>query len=264
MIVPFARKLEKNARGRDVLAMQRALRKAKIRRIPPTGVHGFTSRRNVARFQKTQGLAATGVYDLATHRALAPLFDLYGASLMTKAKAAQEKTSVARKRHALIVAAAILVYNERARIHYTQGPSRMMGVLRKLRPPAYPTEADCSSMATWLPFQAGAPDPNGRGYDGYGYTGTLVLHGLKAGREIPKSEAGRSDEHLDLLFYGRETTEPLGTFVHQVNGRRLRIGHVAIAVSPTRAVSHGSEGGPYLVEHGYRSDYCLAIRYPLA
>lgn len=263
MIVPFPRTFVARARGRDVQAVQRALRKAGFRKIPPTGIHGTVSQRNVRRFQATNGLPATGTYDVQTHRALASCFDLYGASLMAKAKAAHEKSTLARQRHARIVAAGTVLVNNAAAIHYTQGPRRMDGVTRRIHLPDFPEYADCSSAATWLPWQAGAPDPNGRGYDGYGYTGTLVINGLRVGWEISKAEAGKSSEHLDLLFYGRETTEPLGTFVHDVNGRRLRIGHVAIAISPTRAVSHGSESGPHLVEHAYRSDYVLAIRYPL-
>ena len=159
MIVPFPRAFQARDRGRDVQAVQRALRKAGFRRIPPTGIHGTVSQRNVRRFQAAHRLPATGTYDVQTHRALASCFDLYGASLMAKAKAAHEKSTLARQRHAQIVAAGTVLVNNAPAIHYTQGPRRMDGVTKKIHLPDFPEYADCSSAATWLPWQAGAPDP---------------------------------------------------------------------------------------------------------
>ena len=40
-----------------------------------------------------------------------------------------------------------------------------------------PWTGDCSSFVTLCYWLAGAPDPNEMGYDGYGYTGTLLQHG---------------------------------------------------------------------------------------
>jgi cell wall-associated NlpC family hydrolase len=37
-----------------------------------------------------------------------------------------------------------------------------------------PLTTDCSGFATLCYFLAGAPDPNGNGYDGHGWTGTLL------------------------------------------------------------------------------------------
>jgi cell wall-associated NlpC family hydrolase len=93
-----------------------------------------------------------------------------------------------------------------------------------------PAWEDCSSFATWCYWAAGAPDPNGLGYNGFGYTGTQIL----CGRETAEPRPG------DLCFYG-----PL----------RDRITHVAIYVGNGRVVSHGRERGPELYGSiSYRPD----------
>lgn len=60
------------------------------------------------------------------------------------------------------------------------------------KPKALPLITDCSGFATLAYKSAGAPDPNGAGYDGTGYTGTLMKHG----RKVTTPLLG------DLLFYG--------------------------------------------------------------
>ena len=40
-----------------------------------------------------------------------------------------------------------------------------------------PITTDCSGFVTLCYWLAGAPDPNGLGYSGEGYTGTLLSHG---------------------------------------------------------------------------------------
>ena len=97
------------------------------------------------------------------------------------------------------------------------------------RPPQFPTYADCSSFATWCYDAAGAPDPNGLGYNGAGYTGTLFPRGVETATAAPG----------DLVFYGGSEAVPA---------------HVAIAVGDGHVVSHGSEIGPLLVPQGYRND----------
>lgn len=46
-------------------------------------------------------------------------------------------------------------------------------------------QSDCSGFATLCYKQAGAPDPNGLHYNGYGYTGTLLQHGKKTNTPQP-------------------------------------------------------------------------------
>jgi len=66
-----------------------------------------------------------------------------------------------------IVAAARWGIRNEPRIHY--GAVRPFPLAREL-----PLTTDCSGFATLCYYLAGARDPNGRGYDGYGWTGSLL------------------------------------------------------------------------------------------
>lgn len=226
MIVPLRRPLTKDDTGRDVVAVKRALRQLGLI-SNTTRLYGAGMVKAVLRFQRDHALAVDGEYGKATHAKLAPYFDAYSVWLM-----AQPAVSDADKKRQKAVAAAILTYNNREAIHYTQGGRRMEGVTEGMKPPRYPRYADCSSMVTWWYYAAGAKDPNGRGYDGYGYTGTLVLNG----RVVSEPRPG------DLIFYNSP------------------ISHVAMAVGDNpkattrRTIGHGSEAGPLLLDMDYRSD----------
>ena len=114
-----------------------------------------------------------------------------------------------------IVAAACWGIDEEPRIHY--GQVRPIPFGRTL-----PLTTDCSGFVTICYFLAAAPDPNGRDYDGSGYTGTLLGH-LP---HIPAASARRGD----LVVWG---TDP---------GR-----HVALVLEPGSdplLCSHGQERGP--------------------
>jgi hypothetical protein len=131
-----------------------------------------------------------------------------------------------------IVQTGMLGVDKAEQIHYTQDYRRMWGVREQVRPDDVPPYEDCSSFATWCYWVAGAPDPNGLGYNGSGYTGTQVNNGRSVGLD------GRRPG--DLIFYG---------------GSWSSTSHVAIFTSDTSCVvSHGSEGGPYYCEYNYRSD----------
>ena len=70
---------------------------------------------------------------------------------------------------AKIVAAARWGIAHEPQIHY--GEVRPMPLVRTL-----PLTTDCSGFVTLCYFLAGAPDPNGLGYNGQGWTGTLLRH----------------------------------------------------------------------------------------
>jgi cell wall-associated NlpC family hydrolase len=134
-----------------------------------------------------------------------------------------------------VVRAAMLGYKHAPQIDYSQSPSRWQGIARKKRAHRgeFPTVADCSSFATWCIWDAlGGPSAgpdivNGSSWTA-GYTGTQTSHG----RQVPLSRARPGD----LAFYANSSG----------------INHVAIVVAPGRVVSHGSPGGPYLVDIAYR------------
>lgn len=107
-------------------------------------------------------------------------------------------------------------------IHYTEGSTRMMAVHH---PRLLPMDADCSAFVTDCYSWAGAPDPNGFGYNGSGYTGTLIAHN----KQITLPEVGLAD----LCIFGPG------------NGDHVSL--ILEAGSNPRVVSHGSEGGPRII-----------------
>lgn len=101
---------------------------------------------------------------------------------------------------------------------------------------------DCSSSVTGLYWLAHLPDPNGLGYNGYGYTGTQAAHGVvvwRIGQPLSQLKPG------DLIFYG-------GGWPHH---------HVTMYLGNGRVFSHGTSLGPYNLPVLYRSDAVGAHRY---
>ena len=224
-VVPLRRTLRRGDHGPDVIGLKRALTRAKCykARETLTNNYGPACEQAVKTFQKRKKLAVDGVYGRQTHRRLRPYYDAYAALLMHRApKQAAPGLTLRGK----IVNEAVWGYNARAAIHYVQfRPMRTLHAGHIL-----PQSCDCSEFATTCYYRSGGPDPNARGYDGLGYTGTLASNGLvvSTGNARPG----------DLVFYG-------GGWPWE---------HVAVYVGHGRVVSHGSEGGPYLVSMDYRGD----------
>jgi cell wall-associated NlpC family hydrolase len=119
-----------------------------------------------------------------------------------------------------IVAAARWGIANEPRIHY--GEVRPIPLGKTL-----PLTTDCSGFVTICFFVAGAPDPNGLGYNGLGYTGTLLDH-LEA---IEPEEAKRGDVVVWGAYPGR---------------------HCTIVLAPGEdplLASHGREGGPVAIRY---------------
>jgi hypothetical protein len=93
------------------------------------------------------------------------------------------------------------------RIHYSQD-HRMAWerASRKLRPPiaanALPLDVfeDCSSSISGIAALAGAPDPNGSGFDGEGFTGTMLDHCTRLGAGAPPAALLPAD----IAVYGKD------------------------------------------------------------
>jgi len=227
-VVPLPRNLFYKTlmmQGGDVLALQRALAAAGFRKWGNfTRAFGKGTRKNVMEFQEHNHMKRDGIYDIDVHKKLARYYDQYGTFLMNKANKVYNTSP-----RAVIVSYATFGYNNRYKIHYTQSSLRMYGVRNKIRPPKIPYYEDCSSFSTWTYWGAGVPDPNGLGYNGWGYTGTLVQHGNRTTNPQPG----------DLAFYG------YGAPYH----------HVVVYIGNGRCISHGSEVGPLLLPVYYRSDF---------
>jgi hypothetical protein len=133
-------------------------------------------------------------------------------------------------------------------IHYSQArPMTHLGV-----PPEKGFTADCSGFATSAFFWADkytqkfkVEDPNGLGYNGTGYTGTLLANNRK--RRVPL-------EHKmfvgDMALYGPS----LGYTTH------VCICMKSGSADSSEWASHGSEAGPYVVRLKYRSDLLCVVR----
>jgi cell wall-associated NlpC family hydrolase len=138
----------------------------------------------------------------------------------------------ARKR---VLVSAYLTLKHAPSVHYTQGPRRWEGIDKHRRAyrGEYPTYCDCSAFATWCIWDATLRYKprdfvNNQGWRA-GYTGTQQSNGRRVtGRKLPG----------DLVFYGNQ-----GGGIAQ---------HVAIYVGKGLVISHGSEGGPYLLRWDYR------------
>ena len=225
-MIPLARHLSHGMKGRDVTAVQLALRHAGFRKDDPTGRYGDKTKHQVGDFKKKHGIRLEDGYGVKTHAALWPSFGRRARSLY---KQAAENIAQNQRVHN-IIAAGMLGYNERAIIHYTQDGRRMEDFAP---PPNVPNWTDCSGMCTWEYKSGKAPDPNGFGYNGYGFTGTM----LENGHQIATPVAGC------LAFYG------------------FPVSHVALYIGGGRVISHGSEAGPLLLDVHYRGDFNQYRRY---
>lgn len=126
------------------------------------------------------------------------------------------------------------------KIHYKQyRPMQSLG-----DKPENGFSSDCSEHSTAAYFWAkkvtgiAVPDPNHSGYNGYGYTGTLVNNPRVSG----------SYQIGDLAIYGSSS------------GNTEHVCTCYVAGDSNSAVwcSHGSEAAPYAVKLHYRSDlYCV-------
>lgn len=240
--VPRCRGIIEGTQGDDVVAVKRALSRAGyIRWGNFTPLWGAFAVKAAKRFQRDKDIKpVTGFYGPRMHAALvktrrkgsrtAWAFDGYSIALMREfcARLAEEPEERIRSR---IVAEARRLYAHRANIAYAQERPFALE-----RPPFIPPRMDCSEFVTVCHFVGGAPDPNGRNYDGLGYTGTLIAHGERcSSREL---EAG------DLAFYGI-TTNPSPAFP---------VG------SPTHVALYDGDGGVYSMGSHPMGHYPLRYR----
>jgi hypothetical protein len=107
--------------------------------------------------------------------------------------------------------------------NYTEGAQRMQDINHAGILPVF---ADCSAAVTLWYNWAGAPDPNGQGYNHTGYTGTLLANGKHIDISLVKPG--------DVVVYGP------GTGVHTALIVQVRDKDIL-------TVSHGQQGDPSYV-----------------
>jgi len=133
-----------------------------------------------------------------------------------------------------------LLVREAARVHYAQvrpmqtRPIHSLHLLQQALYSPHGVTMDCSESVTLLCHVAGLKDPNGFGYDGHGFTGTL-LHDLPHYTDPSKAEVGA------LVVFGP------GSGDHVCMVRRP-------GANPT-LFSHGSERGPIYISLSAEKSY---------
>jgi hypothetical protein len=189
--------------------------------------------KDVRAFQKKHKLEVDGIYGKTTHAVLTKAktptgrlaWDKYCDYLMEQV-VVKPPEQIHRER---VVSAFMYAYSRRP-LHYTMGAGRDDYLLGKPELTNYPRQTDCSGMYTWCFWVRGYRDPNGLDYRWVGYTGTLIGQGHR----VTAPDIG------DAVFYGRNSAgDPT---------------HVAMYVGKGMVLSHGSEGGPRLLEIRYRHD----------
>lgn len=247
--VPFCRTLQKGLSGDDVVAHKRAISRA-FPDLYPWWKQGFSKVYGeqfadaVARAQIKMNFTATGKITKEFHDAVEKkraenkptewAFDDYAIHLATKHCRIEQKT-IRQK----IVDAAFFWYGHRADIRYSQ-----YRPMQLRRPPQVPDRWDCSGFLTNCHYAGGASDPNGRGYDGLGYTGTLMSTGRKC--TFDEMQPG------DAIFYGYSVERP--------GFPKGSPTHVALYVGKGMVLSLGSYPMGYY-EYDYRRDINHYRRY---
>jgi peptidoglycan hydrolase-like protein with peptidoglycan-binding domain len=96
-------------------------------------------------------------------------------------------------------------------------------------PPKNPLRNDCSGSSSHIMKLAGFPDPSGNGYNGHGYTGTMMHAGWKV--ELPRSGAGGLLAG-DLVFYGGSASDPQHVAMMLDAGRLFTFGSNPPTITP--------------------------------
>ena len=147
----------------------------------------------------------------------------------------------------LIVMQAHMMVAHKNEIKYSQAADRMVGIRHGLTitKGEFPKTCDCSSTAYWMIW-----DSIHRNYG----VRDLVAHNnwitCYTGSQYKNGKAVVHDANLkigDFIFYGDQ-----GGGVPE---------HVAVYIGGGRVFSHGSMGGPYILDLDYRDDRCMSRRY---
>lgn len=219
-------------KGPDVIAYKRTLVRLGFREQQENdqnrqhhklGFYGVKMVHEVAHFQRHRGLRATGNVNEQTFELLARHFDGYDKWLIK-----QERKRLLPEPWELVVGAWVAMLRH-APFPYIQ-----------IRP--YPPElslfysrgSDCSGTFegayhyAHLEYPSRVPDPSGFGFDGYGYTGTLLNHGSRVSTPAPG----------DAAFYYWD--------YHHVGGVLDHSG---------RVFSHGKPGDPHITSASYATEF---------
>ena len=252
--VRWSRDIVVGCTGKDVLAHKRAISRAAPLRYPWhefTPYAGVTFIRAVQAWKKSKNMNSLPRLGRSAHEVLERThekdsqewaFDAVAIKLAAEYYDATHTKPEAAVRQA-IVAAGFFWYEHRGSIAYSQYRPFQVG-----KPPWVPNRWDCSAFVTNCHYAGGAPDPNGRGYDHQGYTGTLIDHGA-AVPSVDQLDPG------DLIFYGHSRPAP-----GFPGGSPT---HVALYVGNGKVLSHGHYPMSYYAWN-YRKDVNQFRHYKVA
>ena len=220
--VPHPRDIDKGMHGDDVIAVKHALSRAGY--LPWGNFTPLWDDAIMAAIQPFQNAhqvpPGPGTYGPKTHAALVSAhrkgsttewaYDAHAVALMTKFAATLAAAPKVAGTRGAVLAEAARLYAHRGRNRLRPDRGRSSCTNRH----TYPPSLDCSSFVTLCYFVAGAPDPSGLSYTGYGNTTNLLAHGASCTPQ--ELVAG------DLVFYGstlpKDASEwsPVGSPTHVV------------------------------------------------
>jgi hypothetical protein len=206
--VKFPREIHQGVSGKDVIAHKRAISRARpdlYKWSEFTPIAGDYFMDAVVSWKVSRGLGRSRVLGgrahevlERTHRKGSKTEWAFDARAVLLAKQYYDAVTKSPEERIIegILSAANFWYDKRLRIPYEQ-----QRPFPCIKPPTVPRALDCLEFVTICYFAGGAKDPNGRGYDGQGYTGTMSGRGTQIG-SINQARPG------DLLFYGRAYAHP--------------------------------------------------------
>lgn len=247
--VKFPREIKKGLSGKDVVSHKRAISRARPDLYEWTDFTDYAGQYfidAIIKWKKSKGLGTTPVLGGRAHEVLERTYRQGHADEwafdQTAIDLAQEyydevTISPEMRIRAAGVDAGFFWYAHKWNIPYSMFRPMALG-----KPPYVLPRSDCSVFGTNCHYAGGARDPNKRGYDHLGYTGTLITSGIKV-------SSVQMLKPLDLIFYGHSAAKP-GFNAGDPT-------HVAVYVGPRNGVHMILSMGSYpmkYVRYDYRSD----------
>ena len=257
--VKFPREIRQGNRGLDVVGHKRALARARpdlYQWADFTELAGDAFMDAVVAWKKSRGLGTGRVLGGRAHEVLERTKRkghlrewAFDATAIKQCQTYYDKVTKSPEERVRedIVNAGLFWHSHRLHMPYDQQrPFALM------KPPAIPRALDCSEFVSICHYAGGAPDPNGRGYSGDGYTGTLKQHGTRV-NSITNLKPG------DLIFYGHSRSQPGFNSGDPT--------HVGMYVGLVRGVHMSLQMGSYpmkYIDYRYRNDIHSFRTYKVA
>lgn len=237
-MIKLAYSLSLGADGPLVIAAQGALRAWAIERRPkgepgtrgyaPTGHFKIGTVNQVKHFQKLHSIDQSGIIGKRTWDLLEPFLTKTGKKLALSEWLRIHPPLTVRDK---VVQAALDGYAHRFQIKYVQmRPYNWLHTGTKTAEQLY--KEDCSSFAIWTYYVAGALDPGGYNFTGWGNTDSMLNHGVQVSQPQP----------ADFVFYDNP-------------------GHVSIFIGDGLCVSNGHYPMSKVVPN-YRPIRCIRSYLP--